>query len=210
MPTRILQAAFCVAMLAAQGKTETQSAVPDSVLHITKIEAGRVTFTVGADPIVAMAVSDTQGKPLWFDTCTRPFQPGTEHWTVDRGGSIDVVVTARGSYGDKDAARRFSRGYDESADFWHQWLATASSYSGDSKAFVEQLEAALANTPRPGAGLSIDWKDTTMGHAFFLLQNNVHDLGRQTVQDPREAILLYLNHEATMFDACGTAARREP
>jgi hypothetical protein len=199
MSKRILQFALGLAVLATQGKTQTT--VPDSVLRVTKTEGGAVQFRTGAAPILAIGMSDAQAKIIWTDVCTRPFQPGQDAMVVDRGGSIAVVVTASEIYGDRAAANGFSRHYDAVAAVWHKWLGAASSYSKESKTFVAQFETALANIPSPD-------KRTDVGNALFLIKSNVHDLGRQTVQDPREAIMLYLSHEASVFDGCADAAGR--
>src|SRR5271165_2767339 len=85
----------------AQGNQTTT--VPDSILHVTKIEAGVVEFRAGSSPILAVGMADPQGKVHWNDLCQRPFPPGQISTVADRGGSVGTVVTANGVYGNKAA-----------------------------------------------------------------------------------------------------------
>jgi len=196
---RILPSCVLAMSAFAQGNS-----VPDSVLHVTKTEAGNVEFRVGASPIFAVGVSDISGEVHWNDYCQQPFQPGQLAHVADLGGKIDTVVAANGVYGNPrvgpghTALDELSKRYTAADNEYHKWLDLAKSFSADSKTFVQQMTSALADVQLP---------DETQDNfvAVKLIKGNLTNLLQQTEKDPREMALWYLNHMTGVFDGCLSA-----
>jgi hypothetical protein len=181
--------------------------VPISLLRVVKAEAGKIEFIVGRSPILAVGVSDVQGRVHWSDFCQQPLESGQSQTIGDSGGQIDTVVTANGVYGTKGLDDLYRR-YTAADDVWHKWQDAAKSYSTDTPTFVQQLTQALANTLMPDRTQS----EEAFGafDALTLLKGNVRYIRyivAQKSEDPRKVILLYLADQVGVFDRCTTIVR---
>jgi len=182
---------------------ESPSAVPDSILHVNKVEQGQIEFRVGGSAILALGLAISDNHIGWDDYCQRPFQPG-QISTVPAAGRIVTVVSTSGVYGNKAAVATLYRRYTAADAIWRKRLDLAKTYSTDSKTFVRQITSALAEVPLPDRTKSEE--DSAVYVALTLLKSNLRILSEQTAADPRRVILLFLSHNADTYDVCVKAA----